>query len=116
MIYHVGVDRAVDCELAWSPDSIRWQRVAPGVPFIPRGSKGSYDSACIYAPSGPAIAQDGRLLIYYGGDFLPHQVWNRHCLSRGTMWQTPQGDKCCLTQQVLFRYSLEVVRRPRYAK
>jgi len=80
MMYHVGVDRAVDCELAWSPDSIHWQRVAPGVPFIPRGEKGSYDGACIYAPSGPAIAQDGRLLIYYGGDFFPHQGWKRHCL------------------------------------
>ncbi len=80
MIYHVGTDRAVDCELAWSPDSVNWTRLAPGVPFIPRGPKGSYDGACIYAPSGPAIAQDGKLLIFYGGDFFPHQGWKRHCL------------------------------------
>jgi hypothetical protein len=80
MMYHVGVDRSVDCELAWSPDTVNWTRILPGTPFIPRGPKGSYDGACIYAPSGPAIEQDGRLLIYYGGDFFPHQGWKRHCL------------------------------------
>lgn len=80
MMYHVGVDRSVDCELAWSPDTVNWTRILPGTPFIPRGPKGSYDGACIYAPSGPAIEQDGRLLIFYGGDFFPHQGWKRHCL------------------------------------
>ncbi|NBV25325.1 MAG: hypothetical protein EBS05_25855, partial [Proteobacteria bacterium] len=80
MMYHAGTDRTVDCELAWSPDSVTWHRVAPGTPFIPRGPKDSYDSACIYGPSGPAIEQDGRLLIYYGGDFFPHKGWKRHCL------------------------------------
>ena len=80
MMYHAGTDRTVDCELAWSPDTVNWTRVAPGTSFIPRGPKGSYDGACIYAPSGPAIAQDGKLLIFYGGDFFPHQGWKRHCL------------------------------------
>jgi hypothetical protein len=41
MMYHVGKDRTVDCELAWSHDGLKWQRVMPGVPFIPRGAKGS---------------------------------------------------------------------------
>lgn len=80
MMYHVGTDRTVDCDLAWSPDTVSWTRLAPGTPFIPRGPKGSYDGACIYAPSGPAIAQDGKLLIFYGGDHFPHQGWKRHCL------------------------------------
>jgi len=80
MMYHAGKDRAVDCELAWSPDSVQWQRVQPGTPLIPRGKPGSYDSLCIYAPSGPPVAQDGQLLIYYGGDDYPHQGWKRHCL------------------------------------
>ena len=31
---HAGKGRAVDCELAWSPDSITWRRVAPGTPFF----------------------------------------------------------------------------------
>ena len=80
MMYHVGKGRTVDCELAWSPDGIRWQRVAPGTPFIPRGAAGAYDSQCIYAQAGPATAQDGQLLIYYGGSDFPHTGWKRHCL------------------------------------
>ena len=80
MMYNVGKGRTVDCELAWSPDSITWRRVTPGVAFIPRGLKGSYDSECIYAMSGPAIAQGNDLLIYYGGSDFPHTGWKRHCL------------------------------------
>ena len=80
MIYHAGKGRAVDCELAWSPDSITWRRVAPGMPFIPRGADGSYDSLCIYAMAGPAIAQGGELLIFYGGDDFPHTGWKRDCV------------------------------------
>lgn len=80
MMYHRGRDHTVDCELAWSPDGVRWQRVAPGVPFLPRGASGTYDSQCIYAQAGPATAQDGQLLIYYGGSDFPHKGWKRHCL------------------------------------
>lgn len=80
MMYRAQGDRTVDCELAYSPDSIRWERVCPGKPLIPRGPKEAYDSQCIYGPAGPAIAQDGKLLIYYGGDHNPHRGWKRHCL------------------------------------
>ncbi len=80
MMYHVGKGRTVDCELAWSPDGLKWQRVAPGVPLIPRGPKGSYDSECIYAMAGPPITRDGKHLIFYGGDDFPHTGWKRHCL------------------------------------
>lgn len=80
MMYHVGRGRAVDCELAWSPDSVTWQRVAPGTPFIPRGPKGSHDSECIYAMAGPSVAQGNDLLIFYGGSDVPHLGWKRHCL------------------------------------
>ena len=80
MMYHPGKGRAVDCELAWSHDSVKWQRLMPGTPFIPRGSKGTYDSECIYAMAGPPVAQDGKLLIFYGGDDFPHTGWKRHCL------------------------------------
>lgn len=80
MIYHPGKDRSVDCELAWSPDSLNWRRLLPGTAFLPRGPKGSYDSECLYAMAGPPVMQDGRLLIYYGGDDYPHTGWKRHCL------------------------------------
>ncbi len=80
MMYHVGHGRTVDCELAWSPDGLQWQRVAPYEPLIPRGPKGSYDSECIYAMAGPTITRDGKHLIFYGGDDFPHTGWKRHCL------------------------------------
>lgn len=80
MMYGAGRGRMVDCELAWSPDSVAWQRLAPGKSFIPRGAAGSYDSKCIYAMSGPAIAQGGDLLIFYGGSDALHTGWARHCL------------------------------------
>jgi hypothetical protein len=80
MMYHAKSDRTVDCELTWSPDSVKWERVCPGKPFIPRGSAGAYDSGCIYAAAGPAIAEDGKLLVFYGGSKVAHQGWKRSCL------------------------------------
>lgn len=85
MVYHVGAGRAVDCELAWSPDSIHWERVAPGRAFLANGEKGSYDGGCIYAQAGPPVVQDGKLLIYYGGSPTVHLGWKRSgdlCLAR----------------------------------
>ena len=80
MPYNAGTDRTVDCELAWSPDSVQWTRVLPGTPFIPRGPKGAYDAGCIYAQSGAPILKDGRLTIFYGGSEVVHRGWKRHCL------------------------------------
>ncbi|MDZ4289117.1 MAG: hypothetical protein U0984_14215 [Prosthecobacter sp.] len=85
MMYHLGTGRTVDCELAWSPDSIHWQRVQPGVPFLKLGEKGSYDGGCIYAQAGPPVAQDGQIMLYYGGSPTIHLGWKRSgslCLAR----------------------------------
>ena len=64
----------VDCELAWSPDTVHWHRVCAGTPLIPRGAKGSYDASCIYAAAYP-ILRDGQLLLYYGGSEGSHGDW-----------------------------------------
>jgi hypothetical protein len=77
MLYHIGSGRRVDVELAWSPDSVRWERIAPGQPFLANGPAGSYDSGCIYAQAGPAVVQDGRIPVYYGGSATPHLGWKR---------------------------------------
>jgi hypothetical protein len=80
MMYNTGSDKSVDCELVWSPDSVKWERILPGTPFIPRGAAGSYDAGCIYAQAGPPILKDGSLWIYYGGSTAVHRGWKRHCL------------------------------------
>jgi hypothetical protein len=77
MLYHVGSGRRVDVELAWSPDSVHWERVAPGQPFLANGPEGSYDAGCIYAQAGPAVVQNGRIPVYYGGSATPHLGWKR---------------------------------------
>ena len=80
MAYNVASGRTVDCELAWSPDTIHWRRILPGVSFIPRGPADSYDGGCIYAQAGPPVLRDGKLLVFYGGSRAVHLGWKRHCL------------------------------------
>ena len=73
----------VDCELAWSPDTVDWHRVCPGTPLIPRGSEGAYDSHCIYAAAYPVI-EDDEIKLYYGGNNGKHFGWRDgfFCLAR----------------------------------
>jgi hypothetical protein len=66
-----GDDDTVDCELAWSPDTVHWERLCPGTPFIPRGVLGSFDSLCIYAGAYP-IHRQGEIRVYYGGSNGKH--------------------------------------------
>lgn len=80
MMFNTPGDSTVDCELTWSPDSVKWYRVNPGTPFIPRGPEGSCDSGCIHASAGSAISRNGQLLIFYGGSTAKHIGTKRHCL------------------------------------
>jgi hypothetical protein len=83
MIFHAGPD-TVDCELAWSPDTITWQRICPGTPLIPRGASGSYDSGCIYAAAIPIPVGD-EVRLYYGGNNGPHTNWRDGFLCLATL-------------------------------
>jgi hypothetical protein len=82
MIFRTEPD-LVDCELAWSPDTIDWKRVAPGTPLIPRGPQGSQDWGCIYAAAYP-ILNGAEIRLYYGGSDGPHTNWRKgsFCLAR----------------------------------
>ncbi len=82
MVFNTA-ENVVDCELAWSPDTIKWHRVCPGTPLIPRGLEGSYDCGCIYAAAYPVL-RNGQLLLYYGGSNGPHSGWRDGflCLAR----------------------------------
>lgn len=61
----------VDLELAWSPDTIRWQRICRGQAFIPRGDAASLDAGCIYAGWSP-VTIDDEIRIYYAGSRETH--------------------------------------------
>jgi hypothetical protein len=71
MLNEDGDHDTVDCELAWSPDGVRWERLCPGTPLIPRGALGSYDSLCIY-PAAYPIQRQGEIRLYYGGSNGKH--------------------------------------------
>ena len=77
----------VDTELAWSPDTVNWERVCPGTPLIPRGAgsypDGDYDCGCVYA-AAPLIRGD-RILIYYGGSNGSHNGWREGSLNLATL-------------------------------
>lgn len=80
MMYNATGDRTVDCELAFSTDTVTWTRPFAGQAFIPRGAKGSYDAGCVYAQAGLPVERDGKLMVFYGGSEAVHRGWKRHCL------------------------------------
>ena len=91
-IFHKGDPDAadwdtVDTELAWSADSIRWTRVSPGQPLIPRGEgsypNGDYDCGCIYAAM-PLLRED-KVWLYYGGSNGLHNNWRESSLNLATL-------------------------------
>jgi len=72
----------VQTELAWSPDTVRWERVDAGSPVIARGPQGAPDSGCAYAAA--PVFEDDEIRIYYGGSNGPHTSWRDgfFCLAR----------------------------------
>jgi len=86
VFYHGGVylglvaihDQEADrvwTELTWSPDTVEWNRVLPGTPFIPNdGKEGDYDWGCVYAAACPVFLED-EIRLYYGGSDGYHGSW-----------------------------------------
>jgi hypothetical protein len=66
----------VDCELAWSADTVTWQRVCEGSPLIPRGNEGAWDWGCMYAAAYPVVSKN-EILLYYGGGNDTHHGWRK---------------------------------------
>jgi hypothetical protein len=75
MIFDTAADR-VHCELAWSADTVHWERIAPGEPLIPNGPAGAWDWGCIYAAAYPVLLED-EVRLYYGGSDSVHTNWRR---------------------------------------
>jgi hypothetical protein len=72
-------------ELAWSPDTIKWERVDEGAPLIPNSKiKLSYDYGCVYACANPIILKDEIRLYYSGSDWL-HSSWRNGSFNLATL-------------------------------
>jgi hypothetical protein len=60
----------LDTQLAVSRDGVKWQKVAGGKKFLPRGPAGSWDDS--YAICAAPIRVGDELLFYYMGCGFPH--------------------------------------------
>jgi len=75
MILRGGGEDRVHCELAWSPDTLRWERIEPGKALIPNAdTEGAYDWGCVYAAAVPVV-RDGEIRLYYGSSNGRHAGW-----------------------------------------
>jgi hypothetical protein len=78
------VDR-VWTELAWSPDSKKWNRIDPGKPLIPCSEKKlEYDYGCVYPCAYPVFKED-EIQLYYGGSDYYHYGWREGSLCLATL-------------------------------
>jgi hypothetical protein len=83
MVLDTASDR-VACELAWSADSIAWQRIEPGRALIPTSqTAGDYDWGCVYA-TAPVFTQK-EIRLYYGASNGPHTNWRDGFLALATL-------------------------------
>ena len=66
-IFRIATDERVHVELAWSPDTLEWSRVAAGQPLLALSeTPGSFEWGCLYAAARPIVTPDG-IRIYYSG-------------------------------------------------
>ena len=82
-VFDEKADR-VHTELAWSPDTIHWHRIAPGKALIPNATtKGAYDWGTVYA--SPPIVTPAGIRLYYGGCDRGHFDWRDGYLCLATL-------------------------------
>ena len=83
MILDMAADR-VACELAWSADTVAWQRIEPGHALIPNSeTAGDYDWGCVYA-AAPVFTKN-EIRLYYGASNGPHTNWRDGFLALATL-------------------------------
>lgn len=83
VIHNQNTDRTWT-ELAWSADTVTWQRVCPGSPLIPNSEEvGSYDWGCVYSSAYPVFLEN-EIRLYYGSSNGLHFGWRDgfFCLAR----------------------------------
>ena len=83
-IHDQDTDR-VWAELTWSPDTRKWRRILPGVPFIANeGNEFDYDWGCIYTAANPVFLED-EIRVYYGASDGLHTGWRNGFLCLATI-------------------------------
>ncbi|MCP5556142.1 MAG: hypothetical protein H7A55_00185 [Verrucomicrobiaceae bacterium] len=83
-VFRKAEDR-VHTELAWSPDTVAWHRIQPGVPFIANSpTEGDYDWGCVYAAASP-IVREKEIRLYCGGSNGRHTSWRDGFLCLATL-------------------------------
>ena len=60
-------------ELAWSPDTVHWERVCPYTDLVPHGELGEFGGGCSYASMRPQEI-DGEVRVYFGADHGRHNA------------------------------------------
>jgi hypothetical protein len=84
MILRSWEDR-IHCELAWSPDTLHWERIDAGTPLIPNGSDvGDLDWGIAFACDDPVITDD-EIRLYYGAADGLHAGWKNSSLCLATL-------------------------------
>ena len=84
VVFQPETDRS-HTELAWSPDTIQWHRIDPGVPLIPTSSEpGEYDWGCVYGAACPIVLED-EIRLYYGASNGPHTDWRDGFVALATL-------------------------------
>ena len=96
VFYHAGVyfgllaihDQVSDrvwTELAWSKDTVNWERVEEGTPFIEcSDNELDYDYGCVYACATPVFLDD-EVRIFYGASDWLHTSWRNGYLALATL-------------------------------
>ncbi len=83
-IFNTKTDRTQG-ELAWSPDTVTWQRIQPGTPLMPNSSKREdYDWGCVY-PAAVPVFLDHEIRLYYGASNGPHTNWREGFFALATL-------------------------------
>jgi len=90
-IYRVDTDKRVHTELAWSSDTVTWNRIIPGNQLIQHSTQliplakdtASIEWGCIYAAASPVVLEN-EIRIYYSAQKKVHS-WQDGWLCMATM-------------------------------
>lgn len=77
----------LETQLAVSRDLLNWQRVGDRIPILPKGPKGSWDSAHTTITDNPPHPEGDRMRFWYGGADAPHYQAGYGAMGTGTLRQ-----------------------------